>query len=385
MHRIKQLAFSVTKDALLIRISAIALSTVILMLMLTQTAFAQNTYVITDGSKVLVHTTYATDPADVLNEAGLELGKDDTFIAHPGDGVSEITIHRGQTVSIQYCGKTIQADTNGESVRDLLDRLNISTSGNTTVSVPLDSATYDGMALSISRTIRAVESFTSIVPYETVYREDDTIPAGTEYVLSRGVNGETQCLASVTYIDGTESSRKILSERVITVPQAQIVLVGTAELTGEADSDTSWIPDETVLAAAEIEPPAPEDAVLEAGADPVLTIGDGYIITESGEVLTYSDTVSVLATAYTCEGWSSVGITATGTVARVGEIAVDPDVIPLGSRLFIVSDDGEYVYGVATAEDTGGLIIGHRIDLYYDTEAECWEFGARNCTVYFLT
>ena len=92
----------------------------------------------------------------------------------------------------------------------------------------------------------------------------------------------------------------------------------------------------------------------------------------------------VLATAYTCEGWGRPGITATGTIARVGAIAVDPRIIPYGTRMFIVSDDGEYIYGIATAEDCGKSIKGMRIDLYFDSVAECNTFGIRDCTVYFL-
>ena len=65
----------------------------------------------------------------------------------------------------------------------------------------------------------------------------------------------------------------------------------------------------------------------------------------------------MLATAYSLDGWpESDGITATGTQARYGEIAVDPEVIPLGTRMYIVSEDGQVVYGIATAEDTGSLI-----------------------------
>ena len=78
------------------------------------------------------------------------------------------------------------------------------------------------------------------------------------------------------------------------------------------------------------------------------------------------------------------GITATGTQARVGAIAVDPKVIPYGTRMFIVSEDGKYIYGEATAEDCGGLIKGNRIDLYFDTLRECNTFGVRMCQVYFL-
>ena len=52
--------------------------------------------------------------------------------------------------------------------------------------------------------------------------------------------------------------------------------------------------------------------------------------------------------------------------------------------MFIVSNDGQYVYGVATAEDCGGAIKQDRIDLYYPTTRECFQFGRRDCTIYFL-
>ena len=98
-------------------------------------------------------------------------------------------------------------------------------------------------------------------------------------------------------------------------------------------------------------------------------------------MLTYSRVISSLATAY-CDK----GLTATGTQARVGAIAVDPEYIPYGTRMFILSKDGEYIYGIATAEDCGSKehIYGSRIDLHYDTEEECVQFGARMCWVYVL-
>ena len=103
------------------------------------------------------------------------------------------------------------------------------------------------------------------------------------------------------------------------------------------------------------------------------------ITTSSGEVLSYVDVLSVEATAY-CGG----GTTATGTPARYGAIAVDPDVIPYGTKMYIVSDDGKWIYGVATAEDCGGAINGYIIDLYFDDYDTCIQFGRRNCTVYVL-
>ena len=111
-------------------------------------------------------------------------------------------------------------------------------------------------------------------------------------------------------------------------------------------------------------------------------IGNGLIRLPTGEVLTSSKVISSLATAY-----CNKGLTATGTQARVGAIAVDPEYIPYGTRMFIMTKDGEYIYGIATAEDCGSkqFIYGTRIDLHYDTEAECIQFGARMCWVYFLS
>ena len=71
-------------------------------------------------------------------------------------------------------------------------------------------------------------------------------------------------------------------------------------------------------------------------------------------------------------------------ISKALTVAVDPTRIPYGTRMFIVSDDGQYVYGIATAEDCGGGIKGDRIDLYYPTYEECMTFGRRSCTIYFL-
>ena len=56
--------------------------------------------------------------------------------------------------------------------------------------------------------------------------------------------------------------------------------------------------------------------------------------------------------------------------------------IPLGSKLYIVTDDGQYIYGMAVAEDTG--VIGNRVDLYYDDYDYCIQFGRRAATIYIL-
>jgi 3D (Asp-Asp-Asp) domain-containing protein len=85
-------------------------------------------------------------------------------------------------------------------------------------------------------------------------------------------------------------------------------------------------------------------------------------------------TLQVTATAYTRTGYQ----TASGVWPYVGGVAVDPSMIPIGSKLYI---DG---YGPARAVDTGGLIKGNRIDLFFDTESECQAWGRRSVTVFVM-
>lgn len=76
-------------------------------------------------------------------------------------------------------------------------------------------------------------------------------------------------------------------------------------------------------------------------------------------------------TGYSHSCGNGDGVTATGTVPRPGVISVDPRVIPLGTELWI---DG---YGYGRAEDTGGVIKGHKLDLFFETEDEAWAWGRR--------
>ena len=351
--------FAVKRDSLLIRIVAMFLLAAAAFALLSQTVFAQTTYVITDGDRVVVHTSSATDPAAVLDEVGLELDQEDIYTTLPGTGVSEINVRRGKSVTIEHNGGQLQVAAYDETVEQLLERLNISIGGNTQISMPLDSVIYDGMVLTVSRTVRNVETYTVPVPFETVYQDDPSLAAGTQKVITQGKDGQNQCVASVLYESGEEISRVVMSETVLQAPVNQVIAVGTA-----------------------VEEPVVEEPTPIGG--PMPEIGDGIITLASGEVLTYTGTMQVLATGYNktnegCDDW-----TATGTLARVGAIAVDPRMIPYGTRMFIVSNDGAYVYGIATAEDCGGSIKGNRIDLYFDTNYECFQFGRRDCTIYIL-
>lgn len=351
------------KMVLLSRIIAAVLIVLSVAILLAQTAFAKSTYLINDGDRVVIHSTYATDPADILSEAGLALGEDDIYTTQNTQGVSEITVQRKQVITILHGNKTLYVNSYGETVEALLDRMNILLNKGDVLSHPQDMLTYDQMVLTISQAVQTQETYTSLIPYETTYCYDPSLKEGEQVVLTPGVDGRLLCSASVYYVDGKEINRTVNSQAVISQPVNAVVAIGTYV-------DTP------------IPLPMPSEPTPQTPASQMPIEGDGVITTASGETLTFTRKLVARGTAYSCDG--KPGITYTGTPARVGAIAVDPTVIPLNSRLYIVSNDGEYVYGICTAEDIGGSVKGAWVDLYFDTFAECYEFGMRDCTVYVL-
>lgn len=348
MRKLKH--FAVKRKVLLVRIAAILFPMIFAVLLLSQTAFAKNTYVITDGSRVFTYTTFATDPITVLDEAGLELDEDDTYTTQPGIGTSEITIQRNQEILISYHGEQMQVKSFGETVQQLLTRLNISVESSDVISHPMNADTYDGMCLRIDQVLYQQQVYTSTVSHGTSYCYDASLPAGMEEVITQGIDGEMLCTASVTYVNGVESGREILTQSVSRNAVDEVIALGTG-MAGETFS---------------------------AGDMPVITEDKIYLPT--GEVLTYTGVVAGRASAY-----YNRGTTATGTQARPGVAAVDPGFLPFGTRMFIVTNDGAYVYGIACAEDAGDAnIVGSRIDLWYPTYDECIQFGNREITIYIL-
>ncbi len=345
-------AFVRKRKSLLVRVMSVVLPLVILVTLLATTVFAQKTYVITDGDQVKVYTTFASDPVAVLGRAGVELGEDDSYTTTPGDGVSEITVQRNQSILIRFCGEEVKAASYGESLNDLLTRLDIPTSGDYVVSMPLQTQTFDGMEVTVDCVVEMRQTHTVDIPYETVECMDPNLPAGTKQVKVQGVNGQLLKTANVTYVNSQQTSSAVIEEKVVQQPVNEIVLVGT----GEAVNEKSTAP----------------------------AIGNGVIVTADGEVLTYSRKEKFRATAYTHTDAGCDMTTATGTTVRVGAIAVDPRLIAYGTRMFIVSNDGKYIYGIATAEDCGGGIKGDQVDLYFPTTKECFQFGKRAVTIYFL-
>ena len=259
-------------------------------------------------------------------------------------------------VTVVHYGNLMRTRARDETVSQLLARLELEYKEEDTLSHPLEEMVQAGMTVRIDSIVTQTEQYTTTIAHESTSCNDAALPEGTWEVLIRGVDGELSCTAEVTYINGKEIRRKVLSQTQTIAPVTEVVAWGTA--------------------------PVPETQPIDPKGIPV--IEDGYIYLPTGEVLTYTGTATVRASAYTHTDAGCDFITSTGSRVHVGTVAVDPRYIPYGTRMFIMARSGSYVYGISEAEDCGGAIKGDRVDLYLPTYEECMEFGRRVCTVYYL-
>ncbi|NPV93525.1 MAG: DUF348 domain-containing protein [Firmicutes bacterium] len=108
----------------------------------------------------------------------------------------------------------------------------------------------------------------------------------------------------------------------------------------------------------------------------VIAEGTLTSVSRGGERINFDRAMEVVATAYS---FSAGSRTSTGEPARVGGVAVDPSVIPYGTRMYIEN------YGYATAIDCGGAIKGNRIDVFLETDKECNKWGVKRLKIFILS
>ena len=352
MQKVKQFAFE-RKDQLIRAGGALGLA-LILVLSLSLTVFADTTYKIHDGGSQMIYKTDATEPEEVLEEAGLPLAAGDLYNVEEGLLSSTITVRRAVDVTINYYGEPMTVfGYEDETLADVLAREELTWNEGDVLSQELGMMVYDGLNLAITSIVTKEEVYNETIAFETEYVDDDNMKKGAEKVKTEGQNGEKVVTASVTYVNGIETKREVLNEEVTTEVVNEVIAVGTGKNVKSYGNGSA-------------------------------VIGNGTITLENGKVLTYSGTRTVTATAYTSTDPGCGTRTSTGTTVRWGTVAVDPRYIPYGTKMFIVSNDGYMMYGEAVAEDCGGAIKRDKIDLYMPSRSQCLNFGRRTCTVYFL-
>ena len=278
--------------------------------------------------------------SEVLTEKGIVIDPGDYLFPPAGSLVTagtHIYIYHARELYLSVGGESTTIHTRKASVGEVLDEAGVSLGALDRVQPPLDVPVEEGLTIRVVRVQEELETVEEAIPRAIVYQDDPTMDMGRYLILQEGADGLSHHEYRVVYEDGQETERELLSE---------------------------W------------EQP-PSDQLIAQGTRPV-----NLVETPQGP-LRYSYSLEMYATWYrpaSCgrspdSPW--YGMAATGVHVSRGIVAVDPNVIPLGTRVYVPG------YGQALAADTGSAVIGNIIDLgFADYEVPDWR--TRWVTVYVL-
>lgn len=299
------------------------------------------------GNSQLVHLAKGT-VGDALKKAGITLADNEISVPSTDSEITEemeINIYKTKTVSVTADGKTKDVQLALVNVYDALKFAGYKVDDDDIISTSHNEDVENISSVTIRRVTYKTESSKEKIAYDTVKKNSDDVELGETKVKTEGKDGEKIVTREVKYIDGEKTSDKVVAEKTIKKPVDEVILVGT------------------------------KGAATNGGA--------GTFTDSNGATVAYSQVLTGSGTAYTAPAGAG---TATGVPAYHGGVAVNPNIIPYGSKLYIVSTDGSFVYGYATAVDTGGALMAGTaiVDCYYNTYNECVNFGRRDVNVYVL-
>lgn len=288
-----------------------------------------HTVTVNTGSDSKVIMTMRTDSQTILKQAGIELFPEDEIEnVNEGQDHWQINVLRA-TDGIQMTAKADTAEADGV----------------VTVSYYGMLSQYD-LKKEEKIEYKTVESIQKI-PFETTSRSTTLIGNGRTMVLQKGIMGEKATVYKQKIVNGQVVETVLVGENMKRKPVTERVLKGGSAMA------------------------------------PVSKYGTGGIALDGkGFPVQYRKLYEGSATAYN----GPTNRTASGRPAVEGHVAVDPRIIPYGTKLYITSSDGRYVYGYAIAADTGGFIHSGKtiVDLFIGDEQECITFGRRNVKMFVL-
>lgn len=267
------------------------------------------------------------------------------------EDVDLIIVERGTVLTLTDADVTTEQKTNATTVAEFFEEKGMTIGEYDEVTPELTAPVTEGMTINVVRIEKEVTEKVVSLPYKTEKRKTDELLNGESKVIRNGKKGSKSIYTETVYRNGVKISSGVKEEVVTAEPVTEIIEIGTKVIpaTGSRNGNVITAPD--------------------------------------GKKYTYSKVITCTATAYDAS-YESNGkwgpITATGKSLRVGMVAVDPRVIPLGTKLYIEAPDGSWVYGYAVAEDTGGAIKGNKIDLFYPTASAARQFGRKTANVYIL-
>ncbi|MDP4091625.1 MAG: 3D domain-containing protein [Bacillota bacterium] len=321
---------------------AVPLLVVVLVSVLTTVILIKRKHVtiVIDG-KPTSYITYKKTVSETLKNKDITLGPKDKINPPLDDKIkdkSTITIKRAVNVKLAVDGKVLDILSPEEDIKSVLSVEGIALNGDDRVDPIRDTRLSEGLNISVVRVEKKVVSVSTPIEFNTVVKTDSSLANTKKKIAQEGQNGETETKYNVTYENGIEVLRTLDSEAVVKNPVNKIVVQGTY---------------------------------------PLMPVSRG------GDLLPYSRVFTANATAY----WAVRGIgktyTASGRLAvrnpdGYSTIAVDPTIIPYGTKLFVEG------YGFAIAADTGTGIKGDRIDVYFNTRPEACDWAVKYVKVYIL-
>ena len=242
-------------------------------------------------------------------------------------------------------GNSKEISTFKSSVKELLVEENIELNSKDIVNIDLNSKLADDMNIKITRVTESTVTETQSIPYEIKIEKDNELSKGKTLVKQEGKEGKREYVYKLVYHDGKEINKELVKEYISMDPVDRIIQEGTKE-----------------------------KAIQVVSRGNVNRSSSRVNATKTIAQYNYSKKMSVTATAYT-----GGGTTSTGTKARWGVIAVDPSVIPYGTRVYIPQFKQTFV-----AQDTGSAIRGNKIDIYMDSKEQAIKWGVKNITLYII-
>ncbi len=303
---------------------------------------ATHTITFESNGTIVQQVTGATTVGEFLRERNVTVGAHDFVdpaIDVPLSDGLVVTYRTAVAVTIQNGSETIAASTSAQTVGALLDEQHLSLApGDVVQPAAADALPANGI-VRIDRVNTWMRDEKHVLPAKTVHQFDYSLRPGASKTISPGAPGERDVIVRYTRGDDGSVQRWVVASHVTRAPRPRIVAVGAAEYQEFARLEARGVAHMAYVAASAMQ---------------------------------------MVATAYTAGCAGCGGITAIGRPAGHGIVAVDPRVIPLGTRLYIPG------YGAAVAGDTGGAIRGLRIDLGFNSLREAMLFGRREVTVYRL-
>ncbi|TCI28320.1 DUF348 domain-containing protein [Exiguobacterium sp. SL-10] len=268
--------------------------------------------------------------------------------------------------------------TMAQTVEQALQEANVTISDQDTVVPALTTPVREGMTITVNVSRDVVQYESRLIPFEIVMEEDDTLEIGETEVVQVGIPGLERTRYALTVENGTITNRTETSVDVLQTVRPQIIKRGTKVV---ADPETEPVTNQETTATLEPSSPFREEAEIKIEETP--RAEDALDFTSAKQLL-------VEATAYTNNAEDTVtfdgrvltrsGYDVTETILYEGMriIAVDPAVIPLGTRVYVEG------FGMAIALDTGSAIKGHKIDVMMDTKEEAVTFGRKPLTIWVI-